>query len=227
MNNGRMIVAICPRGRGETLAAAANAAGAGGGSLVFAEGTAPNAILQFLGVGGTSRELLLSVVAVEKANAVKDAIRSAAASAKRLGVLFETTARSFFRFGSADASHCETTSAAEGGAGKNEGPSMNEGNELICFVVNKGYADDVMAAARKAGAGGGTVVPARGTAKPGDETFFGVPLVPEKEMLLVIVPAAGAAAVCEAVRALPCLKDAGSGVAFRVPVSDFSPLGGS
>ncbi len=227
MDESRLIVGICPRGRGEALATAANAAGAGGGTLVFAEGTAPNALLQFLGIGGTSRELLMSVVAAEKAPAVKAAIRATAASAKRFGVLFETTARALLRFGTPAAQTASAPAADASVSGTYEDKSMNEKNELVCFIVNKGYADDVMAAARKAGAGGGTVVPARGTAKPGDETFLGVPLVPEKEMLLAIVPAADAVAVCDAVRALPCLSEAGSGIAFRVPVTDFSPLGGS
>ena len=79
--------------------------------------------------------------------------------------------------------------------------------------------------ARKAGALGGTIVPARGTAKPDDETFFGVTLVPEKELLLILADAALADAALDAVRALPCFAEKGSGVAFRVPVRDFAPLG--
>ncbi|MBR1837795.1 MAG: P-II family nitrogen regulator [Kiritimatiellae bacterium] len=112
-------------------------------------------------------------------------------------------------------------------AGKAGADARPRNDRLVCFVVNKGYAEDAMAAARKAGASGGTVLPARGTAKPGDATFLGVPLVPEKEMLLVLVPAAAAGAVCAAVRALPCFSAPGSGVSFRVPVTDFVPLGGA
>ena len=65
--------------------------------------------------------------------------------------------------------------------------SENTPNDLITVILNSGYADDAMAAARKAGAGGGTVIKARGTAKEGDESFFGVQIVPEKEMLLIVV----------------------------------------
>lgn len=102
---------------------------------------------------------------------------------------------------------------------------MQNVTELVGIVVNKGYAEDAMAAARKAGALGGTIVPARGTARPDDETFFGVKLVPEKELLLILADAALADAVLDAVRALPCFAEKGSGVAFRVPVRDFSALG--
>ena len=103
---------------------------------------------------------------------------------------------------------------------------MQNAVELAGIVGNKGYAEDAMAAARKAGATGGTVLPARGTARPDDESFFGVKLVPEKDMLVILAETERADAVVDAVKALPCFRERGSGVAFRVPVSDFAPLGG-
>ena len=67
-----------------------------------------------------------------------------------------------------------------------EGDAMSEGKQtLISVILNKGYADDAMAAARKAGAGGGTVINARGTAREDDAKFFGMHIVPEKEMLMI------------------------------------------
>lgn len=39
---------------------------------------------------------------------------------------------------------------------------------LFAFIVNAGFADDAMAAARKAGAPGGTILKARGTASGED-----------------------------------------------------------
>ena len=92
-------------------------------------------------------------------------------------------------------------------------------------IVNKGYAEDAMAAARKAGASGGTILGARGTASEADARFFGVKLVPEKELLLILTPVAVAEAVFQAVRALPCFAEKGSGIEFSVPVRDFTALG--
>jgi hypothetical protein len=45
--------------------------------------------------------------------------------------------------------------------------------QMINVIVNKGYAEDAMSAARKAGAGGGTIIGARGTAKEDDEARAG------------------------------------------------------
>ena len=97
--------------------------------------------------------------------------------------------------------------------------------DMISVIVNKGYADDVMAAARRVGAGGGTVINARGTAREDDEKFFGVHIVPEKEMLVMIVEHDKKAAVLDAIRDLKCLREPGSGIAFCNGVDDFTLLG--
>ena len=103
--------------------------------------------------------------------------------------------------------------------------SEKKPRELITVILNKGYADDAMAVARKAGAGGGTVISARGTAKESDAKFFGMHIVPEKEMLLIVVEQEKMDAVLEAIRTLPCLAEPGSGIAFCSGVDDFTLLG--
>ena len=77
---------------------------------------------------------------------------------------------------------------------------MNSGHTLLTVIVNHGYADDVMAEARKAGAAGGTILNARGTGKEEDVKFFGITLVPEKEMLLIVAENAKAPAILEAIQ---------------------------
>ena len=46
-----LVVSIVPHGSGEEVAAAANAAGAGGGTALLGRGTAASSILQLLGLG--------------------------------------------------------------------------------------------------------------------------------------------------------------------------------
>ena len=100
-----------------------------------------------------------------------------------------------------------------------------EDYEVINIIVNKGYAEDAMAAARKAGAGGGTIISAKGTAREGDATFFGVDIVPEKEMLMILVPQEKREAIAGAVSSLPCFEKAGSGIIFCNTAKDFTLLG--
>ena len=84
---------------------------------------------------------------------------------------------------------------------------MDSPHTLITCNVNKGAADEVMDAARAAGATGGTILIARGTGKEEDVRFFGIQLVPEKEMLLLLVGSGQTGAVLNAIRKVPCLAE--------------------
>ena len=67
---------------------------------------------------------------------------------------------------------------------------MKYGHEVIFCVVNAGFSDAVTDAARKFGAGGGTVINARGTANPEAENLFQITVQPEKEIVMILVAAA-------------------------------------
>ena len=108
---------------------------------------------------------------------------------------------------------------------KGEETMSDKNYQMINVIVNKGYAEDAMEAARKAGAGGGTIVSARGTAKEDDAAFFGMKIVPEKEMLMILVPAEKKDDIVAAITALPCFAEAGSGIIFCNEAQDFTVLG--
>ncbi len=102
---------------------------------------------------------------------------------------------------------------------------MEKSYQVIHVIVNKGYAEDVMAAARKAGAGGGTVLSARGTAKEGDAKFFGSDIVPEKDMLIILVTREQKESIMNAIKELPCLQKSGAGIVYCIEAEDFTVLG--
>ena len=83
-----------------------------------------------------------------------------------------------------------------------------------------------MAAARKAGAPGGTVINARGTGREEDVKFFGITIVPEKELILILVPKEQSPTILNAVKSVPCLAQPGIGIAFCIDVESFATLGG-
>ena len=114
---------------------------------------------------------------------------------------------------------------SEGEEKMSENENKETSRDMITVIVNKGYADDVMFAARKAGATGGTVINARGTAREDDEKFFGVHIVPEKDMLVIVVEHDKKEAVLSAIKEVKCLKEPGMGIAFSSPVTDFELLG--
>ena len=90
--------------------------------------------------------------------------------------------------------------------------------ETILCIVNAGYSDTVMSAARACGAKGGTVLHARGTASPEAETFFKITIQPDKEVVLILVPAAIKDDILHAIYREAGLDTPGQGIAFSLPV---------
>lgn len=90
--------------------------------------------------------------------------------------------------------------------------------EMIICIVNAGYSGSVMESAKKEGAGGGTVIHARGTADKEAEEFFRIAIQPEKEVVIMVVPEAIKDNVLRAIYEKNGLETEGQGIAFSVPV---------
>lgn len=194
------LMAIVRKGEAQKLMKAAREKGAPGGSVISARGTATNAILAALGLGDTSREVLLSVVEREKLDDILTAVRSVKASGIALVI---------------DALR-----------GLDEEDLKMDGQyEMIQVISQDGYSEDIMAVARRAGAKGGTVINARGTSTEQDIKFFGAPLVPEKEVLMIVMEKSKADAVKKAISSMEILRKKGMGIMFSIPVKDFINLG--
>ncbi len=92
--------------------------------------------------------------------------------------------------------------------------------EMVMFIVNDGFADLVMDAARKAGAKGGTIITARGTGTKDIEKFFGVVITPEKQIVVILVPHKIKDDVLNAVYKDVGINTKGQGIAFAIPATD-------
>ncbi len=209
----KLLICIVPRHRGDSITQVIKKAGAGGATVMFGRGTARNQIIELLGLADTSKELVYTLVQNEQRDAIWNAVVEAGKLEKKgFGIVFELDVMNAFK-------------ANEEIIDK--GADMKDGTHtLISIIVNSGYADDVMAAARKAGASGGTIINARGTGKEDDAKFFGITIVPEKEMLLILAEKGKAAEIVDAVKSLPCLAAKGSGVTYCIDVESFQTLGG-
>ncbi len=92
--------------------------------------------------------------------------------------------------------------------------------EMIVCIVNAGFSDAVMSAARECGARGGTVLHARGTANAEAEHFFKITIQPEKEVVMILAPIAIKDAILHAIYKQVGLNSPGQGIAFTLPVDD-------
>ncbi len=96
--------------------------------------------------------------------------------------------------------------------------SSDYDNELIVTIVKRGWSEPVLAAARGAGAEGGTILLGRGTGIHETKTLLGIAIEPEKEIILTVVAAARTDAVLEAIVAAAELDQPGMGLAFVIPI---------
>ena len=119
---GYMMIAIVNRGTGDSVMAAARAAGAPGGTIANATGTATSTIMAALGLGDKQKEILYSMIREDQLEKVEMAV----SSVKTKGVVLFLDCR-----------------------GK-EIDMDNAKWTMIEVISEKGYAEDIMAAARKA-----------------------------------------------------------------------------
>ena len=71
---GYMMIAIVDRGSGDKVMAYAREAGAPGGTIASATGTATSTILAALGIGDKQKEILYSMIKEESLKAVEEAV---------------------------------------------------------------------------------------------------------------------------------------------------------
>ena len=98
--------------------------------------------------------------------------------------------------------------------------TRNENYEVVFAIVNDGFTDLVMEAARGKGAKGGTIINARGTGNKEIEKFFGVSITPEKQIVMILVPKEIKNDVLTAIYQAAGLNSKGQGIAFSVPATD-------
>lgn len=200
--NGRLLLTIVGRGQSQKLMPFIKEAGANGSTVMLGRGTADNVILAALCLGDSHKDAILTLVNEEE-DAVADAIRHRSPRGSIMARLRVA--------GDDDKEHSMQSTKSEW--------------QMIWVIVNTGYADDVMAAAREQGARGGTIFNARGTGTEEDTRFFGITLVPEKEVLMIITRREQSAKIRKAISSLECLNVPGSGIMFTTDADDFENLG--
>ena len=92
--------------------------------------------------------------------------------------------------------------------------------ELLVAIANQGYTDQIMDAARKVHAAGGTVIHAKGTGGVQAEVFLGVSLVPEKEMVFIVAKTEHKKAIMESIMQEAGINTEARAIVFSLPVTD-------
>jgi nitrogen regulatory protein PII len=223
--SGKLLISMVGRHKGEKLVAIAKTAGARGGTITHGRAVVDSKILQALLLADVQQDIVFTLMRDEaEALALLEAIRvKARENPKKLGgiAIMLDVSGMLVRL---------MNPSEESGPLSQTGPqmrseTMESGYTLLTVIVNNGYADDVMAEARKAGAKGGTIMTARGTASEEDVKFFGITLVSEKEILMIVAEKETVEPILTAICTVSVLAEPGGGIVYSMNVEEFVVLG--
>ncbi|MGI5172724.1 hypothetical protein H0R92_03860 [Treponema sp. OMZ 840] len=197
----KLAVVIIPEHYADNFIAAAGTFHTGQFFVLSGKGTASLLLLQRLGLGTT-----------------KKAVIAFFSSQATLSLILNTWEKEVSRY--KDCTGILFTVLTE-----NLSMAKKSKHTLICAIVNSGCGELLMQAARKAGAPGGTIIDGRGTGTEADMNFFGIQIVPEKEVVLIISETAAAGLIEAEIKKLSCFEKPGSGILCTLPVDSCTHLG--
>jgi nitrogen regulatory protein PII len=90
--------------------------------------------------------------------------------------------------------------------------------QLIVTIIKKGFAQRVINAAKRAGARGGTILHGRGVGIHDQKKLLGIPIEPEKEIILTLIHKDKTNTVLKAVVEAGNLQKPGTGIGFVIDV---------
>lgn len=178
-------------------------------------GTASSEMMDILGLGTPEKRVLLTVLPKPFADRMGRKLKEAAViGTKNSGIAFTLPM--------SGANHLllQMLEALQGEETNERGkPGMEDMKyALIAAVVNQGYSENVMEAARGAGAGGGTVIPGRRTGSEEAIQFWGMSIQEEKEMILIITEQENKLKIMQAISAKCGLHSEADGLVLSLPI---------
>lgn len=218
---GKLLIGIVGRHRGDLYVEMTKAAGARGGTVSLGYSFEGGKLLQALALDAVQQDVVFTLMGPEAQAVIAAVKESAAANPKKLGGMAVVVDVSGMRLRGAK----KENSNAETLPSESRSERMESGYTLITVIVNSGCANDVMTEARNAGATGGTILTARGTGTQEDVKFFGITLVPEKEILMIVAANDTVEKIQAAINEIPLLCEPGGGIVYNMNVEEFISLG--
>ncbi len=150
--------------------------------ILLAEGTATGEILDYFGLASTNKALILSLISEGVLPDVRAALRAELQLRRKgHGILFTMPVSCISKMAASVLNNlsCQTT--------RTEVKQMEiTQHDLILAIVNQGFSDQAMEAAKAAGAGGGTLLHARKINANHEDEFFGISIKQEKEIVAIL-----------------------------------------
>ena len=183
-----------------------------------ATGTASSEIKDILGLGSTDKFMAIQVLPKFYAKEMlKKMYRKLRLGSANSGIAFTipiTSASNIFlqMLASINEKAPEDTDRKDGK------PVTEPRYAVIAAVVNQGYSEEIMNAARAAGAGGGTVVHCRRVSDEKTVEVFGLGLQEEKDLVFIVTSAKAKMEIMNAIGEKCGMHSEAKGVVLSLPV---------
>lgn len=181
-----------------------------------AKGTATSEVMDILGLGSAEKRMLLCLAEKKKADGMLLKLHKALKiGTVNSGIAFtvplNAASKIIFRvLGPTEDAVKE----------RKEQAAMSEKQKaMIVAVVNLGYSEDVMAAARAAGAGGGTVIHSRSVNEENAATL-GAGMTEEKDIVMIVATPDNKLAIMQAIGEKCGINSEAKGTVFSLPIDN-------
>lgn len=218
-----LLISIVDRGKGEGIVRLLERQGSLFHTILLGRGTAQKAWLDYLGLGKTEKDIVLTGVGHQRAEKVlKYLMHAMQFDAPGRGIAFtlpisSVSGKRALTYLAGNPQTPKTSPSNE----QSEVPNMVQfEHSLIISIVNRGFTDLAVDAAVNAGARGGTILHARGAGLEEASEFFGISIVPEKELVLILVKTEIKNAVMQAIIKSSGLSTPAHGISFSLPVDN-------
>ncbi len=192
--------------------------------LFHAQGTATSEVMDMLGLDGIDKRIMMSMMPKVCADDTLKKMK------KKLHLGMPNTGIAFTLTLSGSSGHVVQLMEA---VREETGQMTEERNEvgvkeyqysMIMAIVNQGYSEEVMDAARPAGASGGTVFHSRRAGNEESLKFWKIHVQQEREVVLILAQKEDKLAIMQAIGQKCGMQSPAQGVVMSLPVDEIAGL---
>ena len=189
-----------------------------------AVGTASSEMMDIIGLGSPDKRLFMSILPKDFADAVLKRFRKILLPGSvNSGIAFTLPVSGMSKYLSYVYDN-KKTQISENEKRKGE-IGMETNFSLVAVIANQGYSEEVMNAARGAGARGGTVIHSRMISDQAAEAISKLDVQDEKEIILIVSPNESKLAIMQAVSTKCGTHSEAKGVVLSLPIDSVAGIG--
>ena len=191
--------------------------------VFHAQGTATSEVMDMLGLDGVDKNVLMSMMSKEWADEMRKKLR------KKLHLGMPNTGIAFTLVMSGGSGHIvqimegmepEERKSAE----RNETDMTENEYSMIMAIVNQGFSEEVMNAARPMGASGGTVFHSRRVGTKEAMKFWKISVQEEREVVLILAQKEDKLAIMQEIGKQCGMNSKAQGIVMSLPVDGIEGL---